>query len=179
MRRRLALLVPLLLTIVLSVPAAAQANVRLGGFLGFEFDNEEDWLIVGAEGRFRTNTMQFDFQPRFHYQSFDGGSTSQLDGNILFNFRSLVAQVQPYMGIGVALNRLSIDEEIAGEDLDQTNVGLNLISGLIFGTNPKWRPYTQFEYTAINDFGNGANIAVGILFQLSGRFTTQSRAIRR
>ena len=179
MRRRLALLVPLLLIIVLSVPAAAQANLRLGGFLGFEFDHEEDWLIVGAEGRFRTNTMQFDIQPRFHYRSFDGGSSSQLDGNILFNFLSLVAQVQPYMGIGVALNRLSIDEEIAGEDLDQTNVGLNLISGLVFGTNPKWRPYTQFEYTAINDFGNGANIAVGILFQLSGRFTTQSRGTRR
>jgi len=179
MRRRLALLVPLLLTFVLSVPAAAQANLRLGGFLGFEFDNEEDWLILGAEGRFRTNTMQFDFQPRFHYQSFDGGSSSQLDANLLFNFRSLVAQVQPYMGFGVALNRLSIDEDIVGEDLDETNVGLNLISGLVFTNNPKWRPYMQFEYTAINDFGNGANIALGILFQVSGRFTTQSRGTRR
>lgn len=173
MRRRLALLVPALLTIVLSAPATAQSNVRLGGFLGFEFDNEEDWLIFGAEGRWRTNTMQFDIQPRFHYQSFTGGSQSQLDGNILFNFRSLLAQVQPYMGAGVALNRLNIDVNIPGEeDLDETNVGINLISGLIFGTNPKWRPYAQFEYTAINDFGNGANLAIGILFQLNGRFTT-------
>jgi hypothetical protein len=179
MRRRLALLVPALLTIVLSVPAAAQANMRLGGFLGFQFDNEEDWLIFGAEGRFRTNTMQFDVQPRFHYRSFDGGSESQLDGNILFNFRSLVAQVQPYMGLGAALNRISIDEEVPGADLDETNVGVNLVSGLIFGTNPTWRPYTQFEYTIINDFGNRANIAVGILFQLSGRFSSQSRALKR
>lgn len=175
MRRRLALLVPALLTIVLTAPAMAQSNVRLGGFLGFEFDNEEDWLIFGAEGRFRTNTMQFDIQPRFHYQSFDGGSSSQLDGNILFNFRSLVAQVQPYMGAGVALNRLSVDSgDPAVDDLDDTNVGINLISGLIFGTNPKWRPYAQFEYTAINDFPNGANLAIGILFQLNGRFTTSS-----
>ncbi len=175
MRRRLALLVPALLTIVLSAPAAAQANVQLGGFLGFEFDNEEDWLIFGAEGRIRTNTMQFDIQPRFHYQSFTGGSSAQLDGNILFNFRSLVAQVQPYAGFGVAINKLSIDTGDPDVDLDETNVGINLISGLVLGTNPTWRPYTQFEYTAINDFGNGANIAVGILFQLSGRFSNQSR----
>lgn len=181
MRRRLALSIPAFLSLVLSAPALAQSNVRLGGFLGIEFDNEEDWLIFGGEARLRTARMQFDIQPRFQYQSFTGGSSAQLDGNILFNFRSLVAQVQPYMGAGVALNRLSIDVDTPGEeDLDDTNVGLNLISGLVFGTNPKWRPYAQFEYTIINDFGNGANLAVGILFQLSGRFSTSpSRAIKR
>ncbi len=173
MRRRLALLVPVL-TIVFSAPATAQ-NARLGGFLGMQFDSDDDWLIFGAEGRFRTNQMQFDFQPRFHYRSFDFGSELQLDGNILFNFRSLVAQIQPYMGFGAALNRINIDEEVPGADLDETNVGVNLISGLIFGTNATWRPYTQFEYTIINDFGNRADLAVGILFQLSGRFTSQSR----
>lgn len=180
MRRRLALLFPALLTFVPSSRAEAQWNARLGGFLGMEFDNEDDWLIIGAEGRFRTNTMQFDIQPRFHYQSFTGGSISQLDGNILFNFRSLVAQVQPYMGTGIALNRLNIDEATPGTDADETNVGVNLISGLIVGTNPKWRPYLQFEYTIINDFPNGANLAVGILFQLNGRFTAgMSRVIPR
>lgn len=172
MRRRLALLVPALLTILLSAPAAAQSNVRLGGFLGIEFDNEDDWLIFGGEARLRTARMQFDIQPRFHYQSFEGGSSSQLDGNILFNFRSLVAQVQPYMGTGVALNRISFDTSDPDVDSDETNLGINLISGLIFGTNPKWRPYAQFEYTIINDFGNGANLAIGILFQLNGRFST-------
>ena len=180
MRRRLALLVPLLLTIVLSTPAAAQMNVRLGGFLGIANDTEEDWLIFGAEGRLRTNTMQYDIQPRFHYQSFTGGSSMQLDGNILFNFRSLLSQVQPYMGVGLAFNRLSIDVDVPGEDdLDETNIGANLVSGLVLGTNPKWRPYAQFEYTFINDFPNGATLSLGILFQLNGRFASSARANHR
>lgn len=175
MRRRYALLVPALFSFLISAPIAAQNNVRLGGFLGLEFDNEDDWLIFGGEARLRSSQMQFDVQPRFHYQSFTGGSSFQLDGNILFNFRSLVAQVQPYMGFGAAFNRLSIDVDSPGVDNDETNVGLNLISGLVFGTNPTWRPFVQYEYTIINDFPNGANIAAGIIFQLSGRFTSQAR----
>ena len=180
MRRRLALLFPAVLTIALSRPAEAQWNARLGGFLGIEFDNEHDWLIFGAEGRFRTNTMQFDIQPRFHYQSGEFFNVLQLDGNMLFNLRSLVSQIQPYMGVGAALNRVNFDTGDPDTDSDETNLGVNLISGLIFGTNPKWRPYAQFEYTIINDLGNGANLAVGILFQLNGRFTTgMSRKIPR
>lgn len=172
MRRRLALFVPAVLLAVatLTAPRADAQNVRIGGFLGFEFDNDEDWLIFGAEARLRGDRMQFDVQPRFHYQSFDGGSSLQLDGNILFNLTSLVSQIQPYMGLGVALNRLNIDIDSPGEDdIEETNVGINFVSGLIFGVNPSWRPYTQFQYTAINDFGNGANLSVGLLFYLGGR----------
>lgn len=171
MRRRLALLVPavLLSTATISVPSAgAQTNVRIGGFLGMEFDNDEDWLIFGAEGRLRSARMQFDVQPRFHYRSFDNGSVAQLDGNILFNLTSLVSQVQPYMGFGAAFNRINIDETDPDTDLDDTNVGVNLVSGLIFGTNAKWRPYVNYEYTIINDRFNGATFAIGILFQVSG-----------
>jgi opacity protein-like surface antigen len=176
MRRRLALVVAAAL---LSLPlvasaASAQAHVRIGGFLGFEFDFEEDWLIFGAEARLRGARTHFDIQPRFHYQSFEGGSSIQLDGNLLFNLTSPVAQVQPYMGAGVAINRFSFDvPDIPGQpdlDSDDTNVGLNLISGLIFGTNPKWRPYVNFQYTSILDFANGANISAGILWRLSGSY---------
>lgn len=178
MRRRLALLVvaALLSVATFGAPtAAAQTNVRIGGFLGAQFDNDEDWLIFGAEARLRGALMQFDVQPRFQYQSFTGGSSLQLDGNILFNLTSSLSQIQPYMGFGAALNRLSIDEPTPGVDSDETNVGINLVSGLIFGTNPKWRPYVNYEYTIINDFPNGANIAVGILFQISGtRFNSRA-----
>lgn len=175
MRRRLALLVPAVLLSVatLGAPeAAAQANVRIGGFLGAAFDNDEDWLIFGAEARLRSGLMQFDVQPRFHYQSFTGGSIMQLDGNLLFNLTSSLSQIQPYMGFGAAFNRLSIDD---GED--DSNIGINLVSGLIFGTNPKWRPYVNYEYTIINDLGNPATIAIGILFQVSGtRFNSRAPA---
>ncbi len=173
MRKRLALVVPAVLLSVatFSAPrAAAQANVRIGGFLGFEFDFDEDWLIFGAEARLRGARMQFDVQPRFHYQSFTGGSSLQLDGNILFNLTSPVAQVQPYMGFGAAVNKLSIESVSPGvADLDDTNVGINFVSGLIFGTNAAFRPYAHFQYTAINDFPNAANLSVGLLFQISGR----------
>ena len=172
MRRRLALLVPAVLLSVatLGAPrAAAQTSVKIGGFLGAQFDNDEDWLIFGAEARLRGARMQYDVQPRFHYQSFTGGSSLQLDGNILFNLTSMLTQIQPYMGLGAALNRLSIDSDVPGvDDLDDTNFGVNLVSGLIIGTNPKWRPYVNYQYTIINDFPNGANIAIGILFQASG-----------
>ncbi|MGQ0642106.1 MAG: hypothetical protein ACT4P6_15260 [Gemmatimonadaceae bacterium] len=170
MRKRLALVVAAaLLSLPVTAPiATAQANVRMGGFLGFAFDSYDNWLLFGAEARLRGARMQYDVQPRVHYLPFDGGSSLQLDGNILFNMSSLVPQVQPYMGIGLALNRFSVDAAEAGADFDETNVGVNLISGLIVGVNPKWRPFLQFEYTIINDFANGANLAVGILFQISG-----------
>jgi opacity protein-like surface antigen len=176
MRRRLTLVVAaafLSLPIIASA-ASAQAHVRIGGFIGREFDFEDDFLIFGAEARLRGARMQYDIQPRFQYQSFDGGSSLQLDGNLLFNLTSLVSQIQPYMGLGVALNRFSLDiPDIPGEpsiDSDDTNFGLNIISGLIVGTNPKWRPYVNFQYTSLMDFGNGANLSIGILFQISGNF---------
>ncbi|MGH7712803.1 MAG: hypothetical protein ACREOG_16050, partial [Gemmatimonadaceae bacterium] len=146
MRRRLALVVSAVLLSVATFTApsaAAQANVRIGGFLGMEFDWEDDWLIFGAEARIRPAGLQFDFQPRFHYQSFTGGSSLQLDGNILFSLTSLVPQIQPYMGFGAALYRLDRDtgDPDPAVDDDETHIGLNLITGLIFGTNATWRPY--------------------------------------
>jgi opacity protein-like surface antigen len=182
MRRRLALLVPAVLLSVatLGAPsAAAQSNVRIGGFLGAAFDNDEDWLIFGAEARLRGGQMQFDVQPRFHFQSFTGGSIMQLDGNILFNLTSSLSQIQPYMGFGAAFNRLSIDDDTPGVDSDDTNVGINLVSGLIIGVNPKWRPYVNYEYTIINDSPNGATIAIGILFQVSGTRFNSRAPVRR
>lgn len=173
MRRRFVLLVPAVLLTVATLgasSASAQTHVRIGGFLGAQLDNDDDWLLFGAEARLRAARMHFDVQPRFTYQSFTGGSVLQLDGNILFNMTSMVAQVQPYMGFGAAFNRLNVDESTPGTDRDETNVGVNIISGLIFGTNPTWRPYTQFQYTMINDYPNGANLVFGILFQVSGRF---------
>jgi opacity protein-like surface antigen len=171
MRRPLALVVPAVLSLALMAPnAAAQANIRLGGFLGAQLDNDDDWLLFGAEARWRTQTMQYDVQPRFHYQSFTGGNSMQIGANLLFNLTSLVSQVQPYMGLGAAINRLSLDVDTPGVDADDTNFGVNLVSGLIIGTNPMWRPYLNFEYTMINDFPNSATISLGILFQIAGRF---------
>ncbi len=114
--------------------------------------------------------MHFDVQPRFHYQSFEGGSALQLDGNMLFNLDAPIRQIVPYMGTGVAISRISFDSDVPRVDNDDTNVGLNFLMGLIFGTNPKWRPYAQFEYTSLLDAGNGANLTVGVLFQISGMF---------
>jgi opacity protein-like surface antigen len=175
MRRRFALVVAAVLPLLtLAAPsAAAQANVRIGGFLGREFDLENDWLIFGAEARFRGARMQYDVQPRFHYHSFDGGSVLQLDGNLLFNLTAPISQIQPYMGAGIAINRVSFDvPDTPGVEFDddETNFGLNIISGLIFGVNPTWRPYVNFEYTSLLDFANGANLSIGILWRISGGY---------
>jgi hypothetical protein len=176
MRRRVARLstavllwLPLATTVV-----EAQTHVRIGAFLGREFDADDDWLIFGAEGRIRGVRSHFDIQPRFHYRPGDVVDVLQLDGNILFNLDAPVSQIVPYMGIGMALNRISYDfPDTPGSpnaDSDDTNIGLNFIMGLIFGTNPTWRPYAHFEYTSLLDIGNGANLSLGILWQISGRF---------
>lgn len=176
MRRRLALVVAAaFLSLPLAASAAsAQAHVRIGGFLGRQFDFEDDWLIFGAEARLRGARMHFDVQPRFQYQSFDGGSALQLDGNILFNLTSAVAQIQPYMGTGIAINRVSFDlpdtPGLGDDDVDETNFGLNIVAGLIFGTYPNWRPYMNFQYTSLLDFANGANVSIGILWRLAGSY---------
>ncbi|MGQ0539883.1 MAG: outer membrane protein [Gemmatimonadaceae bacterium] len=149
--------------------AAAQATVRLGGFVGYAFESGGDWPVFGAEARLRGERAQFDVQPRFHYQSLDGGSMWQLDGNILFTFTAPVPQNTPYMGFGIAINRLSLDSSSpGGPDIAETNVGANLVSGVVLDLNPTWRPYLQLVYTILSDVQNRANLAIGILLRVGG-----------
>jgi hypothetical protein len=171
MRRRLALVVGAVLLSLTSIAtsAAAQSHVRLGAFLGGALDVDDDWLLFGAEARFRGARSHFDIQPSFYYHPFDNGSALQLDGNILFNLDAPISQIVPYMGTGIAINRISFD----GAD-DDTSFGVNFVMGLIGGTNPKWRPYAQFEYSSLFDAGDRATLTLGVLFNIRG-FTRAAR----
>jgi hypothetical protein len=171
MRRRLALLAVAVLSLSWNPPsAAAQAHVRLGAFLGGALDWEDDWLLFGAEARFRGARSHYDIQPSFYYHPFDNGSVLQLDGNFLFNLDAPISQIVPYMGTGLAINHFSFDSTDPDVDDDDTSLGINFVMGLILGTNPKWRPYTQFQYSALLDASDGATLTIGVLFNIKGMY---------
>ena len=69
----------------------------------------------------------------------------QVDGNVLLGIGSTETHVNPYLGLGLALTRVSGNDDFAAFD-EGGNVGLNLILGSAFGAG-KVRTFFQGRWT--------------------------------
>ena len=147
---------------LLALPRLAAAQTSVGGYIGAEFDNKDNWFLFGAEGRIpiqASPTFAFDFNPRFTYHSYGSGAKAiQIDANALYYWELVRPKViAPYVGLGAAFVHFS------GDDASQNKVGLNLLMGtkvFVSPTSPLV-PFVNAQYTFITDYPNSYTIVIG------------------
>jgi len=123
------------------VPAAAQAQVRVGAQVSLADDQE-----VGLGVRVRSDTPRLiPGAPLSLIGSFDwffpGGNTDYLEinGNVAYNFTITGSVLQPYAGGGLNIARLDTP---GGAD---SRVGLNLLGGVGFRTAGRLLPFVELR----------------------------------
>lgn len=146
----------------------------VGGHIGGEFDNSEDWIVFGVDGRYRVPNSSWTLAPRFNLHPVDGGSIYQIDVNALYNFpRDASLPIHPYLGVGVGLFRESFD------GFSETKLVANLVSGVrVVRSTSKVEPYIQTQYSFAKEFSNSMTFLVGAIYRLgnaSAAFRPRSR----
>ncbi|MEO8945834.1 MAG: hypothetical protein ABI338_04990 [Gemmatimonadaceae bacterium] len=151
------------IALILAAPAVARAQLSVGGYVGAEFDNQNNWILYGAEARLGLESMTgqpYDANLRYTYHSYgSGASVSQLDLNALYNWKlASPGLLAPYVGLGAAYVRFS------GGGMTENKVGLNIISGTKVILDPTSRidPFLNMQYTIIRDFPNSYTLTVGL-----------------
>jgi hypothetical protein len=154
---------------LLAAPRTARAQISVGGFLGGEFDNQDNWLLFGAEGRFslrKAMSGPWDFNPRLSYHSYgSGASATQIDLNLLYALElAHPGRFAPYVGIGGAL----VSFKAGG--FSESHVGLNLTTGvkLVTDKDSQVEPFMNTQYSIIPSYPNSYTLVFGLLFRLSG-----------
>ncbi len=136
--------------------------ISAGAYVGLEFDNPENSLLLGGDGRIKFGAANVEINPRYSFRPFDGGSMQQLDVNFVTNYRlNNPGRFRPYSGLGLAIHRILLDN-IGSE----TEVGLNLISGVRLAMRPgaAYEPFLQAQYTILNEPSNSFTLVVGTSF---------------
>lgn len=161
--RKLTLALLGLLTLALVSDARAQTSIQIGPRVGYELDTVEE-LFIGADARLGFVALPVQANGAFDYFFVDGGSYWQIDANALYPFIMDNAVFTPYVGAGLALTHLSVDNS----DFSETEAGLNIVGGATFGA-PAFpaRPFIHARVTfAGGDFDDTASLAAGLLFDL-------------
>jgi hypothetical protein len=152
------------LTVALSMPAGAQW--RVGGFAGGEHESSwDEFLVLGADVRRTVGAKGLEVNPRFTYFLRDGLTRYQAELNLI---KSLIlarpGRIEPFVGLGVALERVSDDISA----FNSTNVGFNYIVGGSVRTAGRWQPFGQFEYSVLNEASNNAIVSLGLHYRFGG-----------
>lgn len=146
----------------IALPRDARAQLtqfRLGGNLGYVYDEETDFIFLSAEARAALAKIPIEFAPRFSYQPVSGSGVIQIDLNVLYDLPlAKTSAVVPYAGLGFVYQTISHGGGSAA--------GYNIIAGAELTRVPVVQPYAQFEYSVLeNHFPNQGAIAVGALFR--------------
>lgn len=146
-----------------AVTTPASAQWRIGGALGAEHESSwDEFLVFTLEARRAVLQRNGEFAPRFSYFLRDGVTQFQIDVNVLSR---LILQrsfpVEPYMGIGGALHRVSF--EGAGSE---SYVGFNYVMGGVLRSETSMNWYGQFQYSVLHDAPNVALVNIGALWRL-------------
>lgn len=168
----------------LLMPSASSAQFRLGAQGGYNLDAfndngvEEGVLFLGGQAQFGLGSIPLILSPSVDYffNGIDDVTVFQFNADALLTFGVDNTVFTPYAGAGLAVTRVSLDADvpllgdlISGEE---TNYGLNLIGGAMFGEGPV-QPFIQARITLgdhlayINDDGEkgpGYALMAGLLF---------------
>jgi len=136
----------------------------VGGYIGGELDNSEDWFLIGGHAVMSFEGTPFKINPRFTYHPFDGGKVVQVDVNVVRDYDlATPGRFRPYVGVGGAFMRTSFD----GFESDSA-VGLNLLSGvrLKMEGDSRFEPFLHAQYTIVRDQFNSFTITIGANFSV-------------
>lgn len=160
------LIATILATGAFALPAAAQW--RVGGFLGGEHDSSwDEFLVIGADARGTLKAQNIELNPRFTYFLREGTTRFQIEFNAIKPLAlASSSKLVPYMGAGLALEKVSYD---GGAADSQTSVGFNYIMGSTIKVSGPVQPFAQFSYTVLNDAPNTALLTFGLHFRLGSR----------
>lgn len=144
-------------------PARARAQNAIAPFVGREFDEAQNWIVFGGEGRIGLPPSAWSINPRFTYHSLGSGfSAIQIDANAVYDFKPASGPVTPFAGAGLGWVHASgggtSDSKIAGTFV----AGLRLhLAG-----NDRIEPYLNTEYTFAKQFTNTYDMLVGLMFRM-------------
>lgn len=150
---------------VLASAAPASAQWRVGGFLGGEHESSwDEFLVLGADARASVKQNQFEINPRFSFFVREFMTRMQFDFNVIKPLTGAgTSKIEPYVGTGIALERISFDGPFDSESA----LGFNYIVGATVKSSGKFQAFGQFMYSVLNDTPNNAVVSVGVHWKLS------------
>jgi hypothetical protein len=133
----------------------------LGAHAGYDFDAEE--VLIGATFRYELAGVPIGGNPLTlvpgidFYPGVDGATFLfvDLDGQVAIPASS----VEPYVGAGLSIRYISVDGGTSDSDL-----GLNLLGGVAFGTSDKVKPFVEGR-ARVSD-GSTVVVRGGLRFKL-------------
>lgn len=183
MKRYIALLT---LCLLFQMPSESIAQFRLGIQGGYNLDAftedgvEEGAFQLGGQAQFGLANLPLVINPSVDYffNGIDDVNVLQFNVDALFTFGVDNTLFTPYAGAGLGITRVALKADIPllGNlvEAEETNYGLNVLGGAIFGEGPV-QPYVQARVTIgdhlafINENGEkGAGYALiaGLLFKV-------------
>lgn len=136
--------------------------IGAGAFVGIELEIPDHVLLLGGDARVGIGTANLEINPRYTFRPFDDGSMQQLDVNMITHYKlANPGRFRPYSGIGLGIQRYLFDAFDS-----ETNVGLNLVSGVRLAMRPgaAYEPFFQAQYTIFNEAANSFTLVVGTSF---------------
>lgn len=148
---------------------AAHAQFAVLPYAGYDFDGEAVLIGLGAEVALPLAApVALSLRPSGEYllpKDLDiGGRTfgqniAQVNLDVIARLRA--PGIQPYAGVGVGVRLIKLDtsdnDDVEGNlDIEETNVGANLLGGVVFGGIGPVQPFVQGRLTV----GDGSAFAV-------------------
>ena len=153
----------LFIAILAGTTHSAQAQFAVGPRLGYDLEAEA--LHIGAEARFALEALDLPvkIKPSIDYFFVDNFTLVTIDANGIYEIALDGETLSPYVGAGLGISYWSFDSEFEGFGIDgsDTNVGLNLLGGAVFGAGPL-RPFAEARFNTDDLF----TLTGGLLFQM-------------
>lgn len=143
-----ALLAVALCTFFAVSTASAQTKLGLNAHYGLDMEKFQ----IGAEYHLPLGMTGLAFVPNFEYYLMDDPTLFAINADLHYAIGDrYTASFTPYVGAGLAITRWSFN------DVNDTNVGVNLLGGANFKTGGRTMPFVQLEYRA----GDHSDLSIG------------------
>lgn len=153
--------------------STAQAQFAVLPYVGYDLDGEAVLIGLGAEFALPiTAPVALSLRPSGEYllpKDLDiggrafGQNISQVNVDVIARLKA--PGIQPYGGVGVGIRLIKLDtsdnDDVEGnQDVEETNVGANLLGGVLLGGIGPVQPFLQGRVTLGSGLGSGTAASV-------------------